>query len=209
MAIEVEVLDLGINNLASLRRGLRDAGAKDLRVVASSNASRGADLMVLPGVGAFGAAMTELSERGLDETLRRHVASGGYLFGVCLGMQLLATASEESPGVTGLDLIPGQVRRLIPNSGTRVPNMGWGSSQARETTDQFSVLNRPVDFYFVHSFAVVPDNDASILAISEFGEQPFVSAIARDNIIGVQFHPEKSSRPGSELLSQVLEWADG
>ena len=208
MAIEVEVLDLGINNLASLRRGLRDAGAKDLRVVASSEESRGADLMVLPGVGAFGAAMTELHERGLDETLRHHVASGGYLFGVCLGMQLLATASEESPGFAGLDFVYGQVRKLVPNEGTRVPNMGWGPSRA-ESSAAFAVLQRPVDFYFVHSFAVVPDDHADILAVSEFGDQPFVSAIARDNIIGVQFHPEKSSRPGSELLSQVLEWADG
>jgi imidazole glycerol phosphate synthase glutamine amidotransferase subunit len=209
LAIEVEVLDLGINNLASLRRGLRDAGAKDLRVVASSNESRGADLMVLPGVGAFGAAMDELEQRGLGETLHHHVASGGYLFGVCLGMQLLTSASEESPGIAGLDFIPGQVRRLIPNAGTRVPNMGWGSSRAVDDAEPFSVLNRPVDFYFVHSFAVVPENDAHTLAVSEFGDQPFVSAIAMDNIIGVQFHPEKSSRPGSELLSQVLEWADG
>jgi glutamine amidotransferase len=209
LAIEVEVLDLGINNLASLRRGLRDAGAKDLRVIASSEESHGADLMVLPGVGAFGAAMAELEQRGLGATLRHHVARGGYLFGVCLGMQLLASASEESAGVDGLRFIPGQVRRLIPSGEARVPNMGWGSSRAPGNADPFSVLTKSVDFYFVHSFAVVPDDEANILAVSDFGDQSFVSAIALDNVIGVQFHPEKSSRPGSELLAQVLDWADG
>jgi glutamine amidotransferase len=209
LAIDVEVLDLGLNNLASLRRGLRDAGAKNLRVIASSNESRGADLMVLPGVGAFGAAVDELAQRGLDETLRHHVASGGYLFGVCLGMQLLTSASEESPGAVGLDFIPGQVRRLVPSADARVPNMGWGPSKAVGSADLIPVLGKPVDYYFVHSFAVVPDNEDDALATSVFGDDTFVSAIAHDNVMGVQFHPEKSSRPGAELLSQVLSWVDG
>jgi glutamine amidotransferase len=165
--------------------------------------------MVLPGVGAFGAAMAEMHQRGLDETVHNHVGSGGYLFGVCLGMQLLTSDSEESAGVDGLSLIPGHVRRLTPSAGARVPNMGWAPSGAVRDDERFAVLNRPVDFYFVHSFAVVPDEDADVLARSEFGDAPFVSAIARDNVIGVQFHPEKSSRPGSELLTQVLDWADG
>ncbi len=208
MPLEIEVLDLGINNLASLRRGLSDAGAHEHRVVASSNESRGADLMVLPGVGAFGAAIDELGRRGLDETVARHVASGGYLFGVCLGMQLLTTGSEESPDAPGLDLIHGWAKRLIPNAGARVPNMGWSES-VNEDSPLLPVLERGLDFYFVHSYAVVPDDDADILATSTFGELPFVSAIAHDNVLGVQFHPEKSSRPGGQLLAEVLEWANG
>jgi glutamine amidotransferase len=209
MPIEVEVLDLGINNLASLRRGLGDAGARNLRVIASGNESRGADLMVLPGVGAFGAAIIELKQRGLGDTVRQHVETGGYLFGVCLGMQLLATASEESPGVDGLDLIPGQVRRLKANSDARVPNMGWGGSTLTHESDAFPIFSKPLDYYFVHSFATVPDSEADVLATSAFGEETFVSAVLHNNVLGVQFHPEKSSRAGAELLSEVLAWVDG
>jgi len=209
MTIEVEVLDLGINNLASLRRGLSDAGARSLRVIASSNESRGADLMVLPGVGAFGAAVDELDKRGLTETIKHHVASGGYLFGVCLGMQLLATASEESPTALGLNFVHGQVRRLTANAGARVPNMGWGNSLIVTESADFPTLSHPLDYYFVHSFAVVPDTDSDILATSAFGEQTFVSAVMHGNVLGVQFHPEKSSRPGARLLSDVLMWANG
>jgi glutamine amidotransferase len=209
MTIEVEVLDLGINNLASLRRGLSAAGARELRVIASNEESRGADLMVLPGVGAFGAAVNELKQRGLDETLKHHVARGGYLVGVCLGMQLLTTASEESPREIGLDFVHGQVRRLEPNAGARVPNMGWGSSKTGDASIDFPTLARPLDYYFVHSFAVIPDNDDDILATSSFGDLHFVSAIIHDNVLGVQFHPEKSSRPGAQLLAEILEWANG
>jgi glutamine amidotransferase len=210
MPLEIEVLDLGINNLASLRRGLEDAGAHTHRVIASSNESRGADLMVLPGVGAFGAAIAELESRGLDEAVKRHVASGGYLFGVCLGMQLLTTGSEESPDAPGLDLIPGRAVRLTPNTDARVPNMGWTEAVAADDPDEeFTVFERALDFYFVHSYAVVPDDEADALAHSQFGDQRFVSAIRHDKILGVQFHPEKSSRPGHQLLSEVLEWANG
>lgn len=209
MTIEVELLDLGINNLASLRRGLSDAGARSLRVIASSNESRGADLMVLPGVGAFGAAVNELDKRGLTETINRHVASGGYLFGVCLGMQLLATASEESPAAVGLDLIHGQVHRLTANAGARVPNMGWGNSLATTRSENFPTFSHPLDYYFVHSFALVPDSKEDVLATSDFGEQSFVSAVIHENVLGMQFHPEKSSRPGAKLLSEVLTWANG
>lgn len=209
MPIEIEVLDLGINNLASLRRGLADAGAHEHRVIASSNDSRGADLMVLPGVGAFGAAIDELAQRGLDEAVHRHVAAGGYLFGVCLGMQLLTTASEESPDAPGLDLIHGTARRLEANAGARVPNFGWSETSTPSGPADFAVLERGLDYYFVHSYAVVPDDDADVLAVSTFGERSFVSAILHDNVLGVQFHPEKSSRPGSQLLAEVLEWANG
>jgi glutamine amidotransferase len=209
MSITVEMLDLGINNLASLRRGLTDAGARELRVVASSNESHGADLMVLPGVGAFGAAVDELERRGLAETVKHHVARGGYLMGVCLGMQLLSTASEESPGAAGLDLIHGQVRRLNANAGARVPNMGWGGALTVSNSIDFPGLDRAVDYYFVHSYAVVPDDDDDILATSVFGTESFVSGVLHGNVLGVQFHPEKSSRPGAELLKEVLMWADG
>jgi glutamine amidotransferase len=209
MPLTVEVLDLGINNLASLRRGLSDAGARELRIIATAEESRGADLLVLPGVGSFGSAVDELTSRGLDDTIRHHVARGGYLFGVCLGMQLLASTSEESPGIRGLGLIPGAVRRLDPGPRDRVPNIGWSESVAAQCDGPLPVLHRDVDYYFVHSYAVVPESNSDILATSSFGGTTFVSAIRRDSVLGVQFHPEKSSRPGAQLLTEVLEWANG
>jgi glutamine amidotransferase len=165
--------------------------------------------MVLPGVGAFGAAVEALDKRGLTETINHHVASGGYLFGVCLGMQLLATASEESPAAVGLDLIHGQVRRLTANAGARVPNMGWGNSLATTGSENFPTFSHPLDYYFVHSFALVPDSKEDVLATSDFGELSFVSAVIHENVLGMQFHPEKSSRPGAKLLTEVLTWANG
>lgn len=209
MAIDVEVLDLGINNLASLRRGLTEAGASNLRIVASASEAKGADLMVMPGVGNYGAAVVELEQRGLRDVVERHVASGGCLFGVCLGMQLLSDGSEESPGAAGLGLIPGQVRKLAGGPGVRVPNMGWNSLEAHDPDGLFPALDRNLDFYFVHSYAVVPDDDAHTLATSPFGDTDFVASVLRDNVLGTQFHPEKSSRAGKQLLVDVLEWANG
>jgi len=209
MAIEVEVLDLGINNLASLCRGLTEAGALELRTVSSGAESRGSDLLVLPGVGAYGAAMQELESRGLDEVVRRQVDSGGCLFGVCLGMQLLGSGSEESPGVSGLGFIPGQVRKLVSTAEARVPNMGWTGLARAKATEGFATLDSPLDFYFVHSFSLVPDDESSILATSEFGGRDFVSGVLSENVLGFQFHPEKSSRPGKLLLADVLAWANG
>jgi glutamine amidotransferase len=207
--MEVEVLDLGINNLASLRRGLLEAGAPQLRVIADASESRGADLMVLPGVGAFGAAVTELEARGLDRLVSDHVAAGGYLFGVCLGMQLLGTSSEETPLARGLGLVPGQVRKLIAGPDARVPNMGWSGLQAAESSDDFPTLRKHLDFYFVHSYAMVPDDDADVLTTTMFGEVPFVSGVLREKVLGLQFHPEKSSRAGNRLLADVVAWSHG
>jgi len=209
MAIRVEILDLGINNLASLRRGLADAGASNLGIIASSEESRGADLLVLPGVGAFGAATAELESRGLGELAQAHVARGGYLFGVCLGMQLLSSSSEESPGATGLSLISGSVQKLESSGGARVPNMGWSPLHARQDNPRFPSLEQDLDFYFVHSYALIPEAEGDIFSTSPFGDHEFVSSVLRDNVLGTQFHPEKSSKPGKQLLSNVLEWARG
>lgn len=209
MAIRVEILDLGINNLASLRRGFVEAGATELGIVASATETQGADLLVLPGVGAFGAAVAELDSRGLGEVAQAHVAGGGYLFGVCLGMQLLGSSSEESPGALGLDFISGAVRKLDSSGGARVPNMGWSPLHARQDDPAFPSLERDLDFYFVHSYALVPDYETDIFATSPFGDHEFVSSVLRGRVLGTQFHPEKSSKPGKLLLSNVLAWAHG
>lgn len=209
MGAVIEVIDLGVNNLASLVRGFRNVADIELRTVASAAESRGADLMVLPGVGAFGAAVEELRTRGLDDLVREHVASGGPLFGVCLGMQLLVDASEESPGRTGLGFISGEVRKLEASEQARVPNMGWTGASPSAAAQDFPSLAHGADYYFVHSYAVQPADERHVLAWSEFDGQPFVSGLIRDNVLGVQFHPEKSSLGGQRFLAEVVEWALG
>lgn len=209
MAIEIEVVDLGINNLASLTRGFQSAADVDLRVIAQASDSRGADLMVLPGVGGYGAAVNELDARGLGEVVLSHAAEGLPLFGVCLGMQLLADRSEESPDAAGLGLIKGSVRKLEASGSARVPNMGWGGADATDKARPFAALRQPFDFYFVHSFAMVPDDPDDVLITTEFAGHPFVSGVVHDNVLGLQFHPEKSSRGGIQLLGEIVEWARG
>lgn len=211
MRTEVEVLDLGINNLASLRRGLDQAGDVDIRIVASAEESRGAELMVLPGVGAFGAAMAELRSRKLEEVVLGHVQQGGYLLGICLGMQLLSSRSEESEGVDGLGLIAGEVKKLIPSSSGRVPHMGWAElkNQDHSGGEVFPWLQKPLDYYFVHSYALIPEDDGDVLVRAEFDGDLFVAGVLRNRVLGLQFHPEKSSGAGIGLLSDVLRWAHG
>jgi imidazole glycerol-phosphate synthase subunit HisH len=209
VSVSVDVLDLGINNLASLSRGFRNAADVELRLVGDASQAGTPDLLVLPGVGAFGAAVDELRRRGLDEVIASHVASGRALFGVCLGMQLLADSSEETPGVTGLGLIPGTVHKLEASGTARVPHMGWDGVRATEQAGPFTTLGEPVDFYFVHSYAVRPSDESDVLITSEFAGRPFVSGVVRDNVLGMQFHPEKSSRPGARLLSEIVAWSRG
>jgi glutamine amidotransferase len=209
MGASIEVLDLGVNNLASLVRGFRNVSDAEIRIVSTADEGRGADLMVLPGVGAFGAAAMELRVRGLDEHVRDHVASGGPLFGVCLGMQLLTDASDESPGVAGLGFIPGRTMKLQASPQARVPNMGWTGVTATPNASDFPSLSRGSDYYFVHSFAVEPVDHGDVLVHSEFDGRPFVSGLIRDNVIGVQFHPEKSSFGGQRLLAEIVEWGLG
>ncbi len=209
MTIEVEVVDLGINNLASLTRGFESAGDVDLRVIADASESRGADLMVLPGVGGYGAAVEELRSRGLDRVVTDHAASGRPLFGVCLGMQLLAARRDESPEAPGRGLIKGAVRKLEAAGTARVPNMGWAGADATAKAAPFVTLTQPHDFYFVHSFAMVPDDPDDVLITSDFGGKPFVSGVIHDNVLGLQFHPEKSSHGGIRLLGEIVAWAHG
>lgn len=204
----VEVLDLGLNNLASLLRALSLAGFDDIRVIADRSLHRPAKLLTLPGVGTFGAAMSRIHERGFDRILFDHLERGGKLLGVCLGMQLLGSNSEESPGVRGLNLIPGDVVRLPPEPGERVPHVGWNSLRMSAASIAFSELERPSDYYFIHSYVVQPKETSDILAMSPYGQSLFASAVLSEGIVAFQFHPEKSAQPGARLLKQVRLWAN-
>jgi glutamine amidotransferase len=198
--VTVALIDYGAGNLHSVHNALKAAGAADVAVTADPEAVLGADRVVLPGVGAFGACASGLrAVAGMAEALEARVLRGGAPFlGVCVGMQLMADRGEELGTHPGLGWIPGTVRALIPSAEVRVPHMGW--NDVIPSTPH--PLIEPGEAYFLHSFAFEGEE---VLATTRHGG-PVTAAIGRDNMIGVQFHPEKSQRYGIALLERFLKW---
>lgn len=200
----VAIVDTGLCNLDSMRRALEECGA-DAFIAGAPEALRSAERFVLPGVGAFPDAMRSLRERRLDAALREQVVGAGLpLLGVCLGMQLLASEGTEVEPTAGLGWVPGRVVRLVPGPGERVPHVGW-DDVAHSGHPLFEGIPSGKDFYFVHSFHLVPDDPAARIASASAGGG-CAAAVARGNIAGVQFHPEKSQRAGFRLLRNFLSW---
>lgn len=197
--MRVVVVDYGAANLLSITRALGIAGA-EVTVSDDPRAIDGAAGVVLPGVGAAGAAMDRLRATGADAALRRVVADGRPFLGLCLGMQLLFQRLEED-GATGLGMLPGAVRRLP--AGLKVPHMGW-NTLSWDTTKPgaalFEGMSQGMYAYFVHSYACIPAEPGLVAAWTEYGG-PVCAAIASGNLWGCQFHPEKSSRDGLRLLA--------
>ncbi len=190
------IVDYGMGNLRSVEKAFVFLG-HEVCVDSDPEALREASGLVLPGVGAFGDAVQELEERGLADPLREAIASGVPFLGICLGLQLLFERSEESPGVSGLGVIPGEVVRFPPR--VKVPHMGW--NDIRKAKDHAVLAGIPDGsyFYFVHSYYVVPEEEECRITLTEYGED-FVSGVALGNLVAVQFHPEKSSSAGLRLL---------
>ncbi len=198
---QIVVVDYGASNIKSIVRGLERAGAQ-VCVARTPAEMEGADGLVLPGVGAAGAAMHGLHERGLAEPLCAAIGRGLPFLGVCLGMQLLFGPQEEDDA-TGLGLIAGRVRRL---HGVKVPHMGWNSVEGlAENAGPLAGLPPNAYAYFVHSYVAEPAPEAAgvVASTTDYG-QPFVSALARDNIWGTQFHPEKSGEIGAIVLRNFV-----
>lgn len=194
----VAILDYGMGNRRSVEKAFAHVGARPL-VTRDHDAIRAADGVVVPGVGAFPRAMRNLRELGLDEVIRERAGAGVPVLGICLGMQLLFESSSEVEPATGLGLLAGEVRPLDAK-GERVPHIGWNVVRFERATRLNAALPQAVAFYHVHSFVVSPTDPSDALGTAVYGER-FVSAVARDNVFGVQFHPEKSSRFGLTLLA--------
>ena len=211
MSSQVTVVDYGIGNLYSVRRALERCGG-EVTLSGDAAALARAERLVLPGVGAFAGGMQGLRERGLVEPIRRYAASGRPLLGICLGMQMLATASEEFGIHEGLDLIPGRVRAVpdhdLEGRPHKIPHIGWTALRApADASWRESLLADTPDgtsVYLVHSFAVVPDHPAHRLADCDYGGHAVCAAIARGAITGFQFHPEKSGEAGLRILRRFL-----
>jgi glutamine amidotransferase len=198
----VAIIDHGLSNLSSIGRAIEECGG--IPMVTDNPADlRKANRIVLPGVGAFPAAMANLRAKGLFDALLEEVAHRPVpLLGICLGMQLLAESSTEGGENTGLGLIPGTVMKLSSASDERIPHMGW--NEVRPTVDSplFKGIAITTDFYFVHSYCLVCP-EANVIARTPYcGE--FVSAAAMANVMAVQFHPEKSQRAGFQLLRNFM-----
>jgi imidazole glycerol phosphate synthase glutamine amidotransferase subunit len=193
----ITVVDYGMGNLRNVRRAFESLG-EEVLVTASGDAVAGATTLVLPGVGAFGEAVRRIDALQLREPLMQYVDQGRPLLGICLGMQLLFEASEESEGATGLGILKGTVMRF--REGLHVPHIGWNDVLPKKASPLFP-QNGGV-FYFVHSF-YAPECDATI-ATTEYGVR-YSAAVQAGNVFGVQFHPEKSERVGLEMLRRFCE----
>jgi glutamine amidotransferase len=190
------VIDYGSGNLRSVQKAFEQVGVA-AEVGSDPDQVRRADALVLPGVGSFGHAMDELASRDLVAPILQRVEEGVPFLGVCLGLQLLFASSEESPGVEGLGLFSGTVRRLPDR--VRVPHIGWNQIASMKESDLLDEVPDGSAFYFVHSYAVMPAHPGDVLTVTEYGDVTFVSGVARENVTAFQFHPEKSSLLGLRI----------
>ena len=206
------LIDYGSGNLHSAERALRAAASlagSDIVIDVTSNAGRvaRADRIVLPGVGHFADCAAGLrAVDGMTDALEAAVISGGKPFlGICVGMQLMAEWGLEDGKTPGLGWIAGDVRRIEPDKGLAVPHMGWNGLVLQQDHPVLKNLGDDPHVYFTHSYAMVPANQADIAATADYGG-PITAAVARDNLFGTQFHPEKSQRVGLRLLANFLNW---
>ena len=201
----IAVIDYGVGNLFSVEKALAALGA-EVRVTSDAAEIAAADKIVLPGVGAFGDCMKNLTATGLIPTIRACVAKGTPLLGICVGLQILFEGSEESPGVAGLGLLKGMVRK-IQAPGLKVPHMGWNSlivTEPRQSVDLFKELSVKPYVYFVHSYHAVPADRSMSTSATVYGEL-LTASVAAGNIQATQFHPEKSGDVGLTILKNFIE----
>jgi imidazole glycerol-phosphate synthase subunit HisH len=198
----VGVIDYGMGNRRSVEKALEHVGAQ-ATITHDHDELRQADGLVLPGVGAFPQAMRNLGALGLPAVIRELAGNGTPLLGICLGMQLLFDASEELGGATGLGLIGGEVTR-IQDTGLRIPHIGWNEVRFERASPLTAELPRGgCPFYHVHTFAARPRDPHDVIGSTEYGER-FATMVGRENVFGVQFHPEKSSRDGLRMLHSFV-----
>lgn len=198
----IAIINYGLGNLHSVRKAVEYVGG-DAVVTDDVETIRDADKIVLPGVGAFQDGMNGLQSRGLVKALQQAGDQGKPLLGICLGMQLLFTESEEQGRHQGLDLLPGKVV-FFEQPGIKVPQIGWNQVEIRKSSKLLKDIRDGDYFYFNHSYYCVPEDADAALTITHYGA-PFVSAVEKGHIYGVQFHPEKSQKVGLRILKNFVE----
>ncbi len=197
----IAIIDYGAGNLYSVKNALDFLGAESV-ITGDKDVILSADKVILPGVGAFGDAMKKLDKTGLTDVVRQVRESKKPLLGICLGLHLMFEESEESPGVKGIGLFSGKVKK-IPEKGLKIPHIGWNNIETKDSSWLFSGLSNEPYVYFVHSYYAVPEDESIISAYTEYGERLSI-AIEKDNVAAVQFHPEKSSDIGMKILKNFI-----
>ena len=201
----IAVIDYGVGNLFSVGKALASVGA-EVEITHDIKTISKAEKLLLPGVGAFGDCMKSLGQTGLIPEILHEVKAGKPLLGICVGLQILFEGSDESPGIPGLSLLPGMVRRIEAPK-LKIPHMGWNSllvSEPRQEKDMFRDLPNAPYVYFVHSYQACPRTEQLVTAWTTYGSL-VTAAVAKDNIQAVQFHPEKSGEVGLTVLKNFVE----
>lgn len=208
--LRVAIVDVGMGNLGSVQRALERAAtdggvALSVTITADPEAMSACDKIVFPGQGAFRDCAAALTS-GLGESLRAQIAAGTPYLGICLGLQALFPSSEEAPGAAGLGVFQGEVKRLAPAEGIKIPHMGWNRlSILRPGAGALAAFDgEPPYVYFVHSYHAVPEEESLIAAVTEHGPHRITAAVQRDNVVATQFHPEKSQSAGLRFLQAFL-----
>ncbi|MBI3603949.1 MAG: imidazole glycerol phosphate synthase subunit HisH [Nitrospirae bacterium] len=216
----IAIIDYGMGNLRSVQKAFEAVGHQAV-VTRESHVIADASHVVLPGVGAFADCMANLQQYGLIEPIRKAIASGKPFLGICLGLQLLFTESEEFGLHKGLDIVPGRVKRFPPPRGPesaaasdtsgkpaaclKVPHMGWNALSVTRPAPPLRGIETGAYFYFVHSYYVEPQEPSVVCSVTEYGV-PFASSIWRENIFACQFHPEKSQTVGLSIIRNFGQW---
>lgn len=203
----ITIIDYGMGNLRSVAKGFESVGVP-VRLTSDKGVVKDSEKIVLPGVGAFGDCMKNLEKFDLIGVIKDHVHAGKPYLGLCLGMQVLFSESEEFTLTKGLDLIKGRVVKFpdeeFKNMKLKIPHMGWNSLDIKKESPLLKGISDGTYFYFVHSFYVKPDDPSAIAATTDYGID-FTSMVSVDNIFACQFHPEKSQREGLKILKNFGE----
>lgn len=199
----IAIVDYDAGNIKSVEKALLLLG-QDVKITDNGQEILSADKVVLPGVGAFGDAMGNLKRRGLVPVLRETAQKGIPFLGICLGLQLLFERSDEAPGVEGLGILPGEILRIPPKEGLKIPHMGWNSLHLEHGGRLFENVPEQSYVYFVHSYYLKAREEEIVKASAEYGVHIHAS-VEKGNVFACQFHPEKSSDTGIQILKNFVE----
>ena len=199
----IAIIDYDAGNIKSVEKALLLLG-QEVKITGDAQEILQADKVVLPGVGAFGDAMENLKKRGLDQVIRQVAESGTPFLGICLGLQLLFERSDEAPGVEGLGILKGEIRKIPQQEGLKIPHMGWNSLHLEHNGRLFQGIKEGSYVYFVHSYYLRAEEEEIVKASTEYSTHIHAS-VEKGNVFACQFHPEKSSKYGLKILENFAK----
>ena len=199
----IAIIDYDAGNIKSVEKALKTLG-QDVVITRDADVILSADKVILPGVGAFGDAMANLKKFGLDKVIYEVVGKGTPFLGICLGLQLLFERSDETPGVAGLGILKGEILRIPDKEDLKIPHMGWNSLHLQNQGRLFQGLSEQSYVYFVHSYYLKAEDEQIVKATTDYSVNIHAS-VERDNVFACQFHPEKSSDVGLQILKNFVE----